>query len=101
MRSDAEMSHPLEGIAMAIAQLSPTDRETLVKMIREYLTSKGVDLTKYAEKREEIRDIKKETRDDTKEIKKESKTEIIAIRTKAQESLRIKREEMRAKIKAL
>jgi hypothetical protein len=45
---------------MAIGALSPADRATLVKMIKDYLLSKGVDPAKYTEKRDEIKEIRKE-----------------------------------------
>lgn len=87
MGSGAEMNNPGQGLMFAIGQLSLADREILVKMIREYLTKKGIDLSKYAEKREEI-----------KEVKKEARTEIKEIRNTTQDAARAKREEMRKKV---
>jgi hypothetical protein len=87
MGSGAEMNNAGQGLMLAIGHLSLADREILVKMIREYLTTKGIDLSKYAEKREEI-----------KEVKKEARTEIKEIRNTAQDAARAKREEMRRKV---
>jgi hypothetical protein len=72
---------------MAMGQLTTTDRATLVQMIRDYLTSKGIDPAKYAEKREEIKEIKKETRDT---IQSARKTHV--------DTMKAKRMEMRGKI---
>ncbi len=44
MESGADKEHQIQGLGMAISRLTPTDRDTLVKMIREYLTSKGLTL---------------------------------------------------------
>lgn len=87
-RTGTGMEAELKGIHMAMAQLSATDREALIKMIKEYLVSKGIDPTKYAEKREEIKMIKKQT-----------KEEIKASREKLKEENKAKREEMRNKVK--
>lgn len=88
--SGIEMEHDNKGLMLAIGQLSPADRTTLTKMIRDYLDSKGIDPAKYAEKREEIKAIKTETREAIKEVKKE-KTQII----------KTKREKMRSKIREI
>lgn len=77
-----------KGLMLAIGALSPTDRATLVKMIRDYLVSKGVDPAKYAEKREEIKEYRKDAHEDIKDMRK-----------KNQEAIKVKREEMKAKIK--
>ncbi len=70
-----------------MGQLTTTDRATLVQMIRDYLTSKGIDPAKYAEKREEIKEIKKETRDTIKSARKTHT-----------DTMKAKRMEMRGKI---
>ncbi len=70
--SGAVAEHPMEGIGMAIGKLTPADRDTLVKMIREYLVSKGVDLAGFADKKDAIKDMKKETKTEIKEVKKEA-----------------------------
>ncbi len=79
--------NPGKGLMLAIGQLSTTDREALMKTIREYLASKGIDMAKYVEQREEIKEVKKETR-----------TEIKEIRNTTQDAARMKREEMRKKV---
>ncbi len=80
----------LKSLHMAMAQLSPADREALVKMIKDYLVSKGIDPVKYAEKRDEIKELRKDTREDVKEMRK-----------KTREATKAKREEMREKIKEI
>ena len=44
MGTGTDMEHQIKGIGMAIGKLTPTDREALIKMIREYLTAKGITL---------------------------------------------------------
>ncbi len=90
MGSGNHMNHEMKGLHMAMKQLSVADHIALMKMIKEYLISKGVDPEKYAEMREEIKEIKKETREDIKEVRKT-----------AMDTAKTKRDEMRAKIKAL
>ena len=65
-----------KGLMLAIGALSPTDRQALMKLIRDYLVSKGIDLTKYAEKRDEMKDMKKDMHDEVKEMKKATREEI-------------------------
>ncbi len=77
----------LAGLIMAINQLSPTDRATIIKTIKEYLISKGIDPTKYAEIRKEINETRKQTQEELNEMRK-----------KALEDAKTKREEMRNKI---
>ena len=83
---------------MAIGRLSPADRDTLIKMIREYLTSKGIDLAGFADKKDEIKEVKKEIKTDNKEMKQEARTEIKTIRNATQDAMRMKREEMRKRV---
>lgn len=90
MGSGAMMERELKGLHMAMAQLSPADREALVKMIKDYLLSKGIDPAKYAEKRDEIKELRKDTHEDIKEMRK-----------KTREAAKAKREEMREKIKEM
>lgn len=87
MGSGTMMENDAKGLMLAIGALSPTDRATLIKMIKEYLLSKGIDPTKYAEKRDEIKDIRKDTH-----------TEIKEMRTTTQESVKAKRDEMKMKV---
>jgi tetrahydromethanopterin S-methyltransferase subunit D len=79
-----------KGLMLAIGALSPTDRATLVKMIRDYLLSKGVDPAKYAEKRDEIRESREDMRDKIKDMRKATR-----------EDIKKKRDEMKEKIKSL
>jgi hypothetical protein len=88
MGSGGQMDHEMMGLHMAMRQLSPADRIALVKMIKDYLLSKGIDPAKYAEMREEIKEVKKDTRSDIKDIRKT-----------AMDAAKAKREEMRGKIK--
>ena len=44
MGSGTDTEHQIQGIGMAIGKLTPTDRDALIKMIREYLVSKGITL---------------------------------------------------------
>lgn len=90
MGSGAMIERELKSLHMAMAQLSPADREALVKMIKDYLVSKGIDPVKYAEKRDEIKELRKDTREDVKEMRK-----------KTREATKAKREEMREKIKEI
>ena len=80
MGSGAMMGSGMErdgkGLMLAIGALSPTDRQALMKMIRDYLVSKGIDLTKYAEKRDEMKDMKKDMHEEVKEMKKATREEI-------------------------
>jgi hypothetical protein len=85
--SGADIEREIKGLMLAIGKLTPTDRDTLIRMIREYLTIKGIDLAQFAEKRAEI-----------KEVKKETQTAITEIRNTTQDAARAKREEMRKKI---
>lgn len=94
MGSGATGENPGQGLMLAIGKLSSTDRETLMKTIREYLTSKGIDLAQIAEKREEIKDIKKETRETIKDIVKTTQNTI-------KNSIKTKREEMRSQIREI
>jgi hypothetical protein len=69
MGTGAMMERELKGLHLAIGQLSPADREALVKMIKDYLVSKGIDPAKYAEKREEIKDAKKKLKEKNEDLK--------------------------------
>ena len=88
--SGASMERDGKGLMLAIGQLSPADREALIKMIKDYLVSKGIDPAKYAEKRDEIKDMKKDMRDEAKDMRKATREEI-----------QKKRDEMQAKIKEM
>ena len=90
MGTGAMMERELKGLHLAIGQLSPADREALIKMIKDYLVSKGIDPAKYAEKRDEIKDMKKDMRDEAKDMRKATREEI-----------QKKRDEMQAKIKEM
>jgi hypothetical protein len=79
-----------KGLMLAIGALSPADRATLVKMIRDYLVSKGVDPAKYAEKREEIKEVRKEGHGEIKDMRKKNK-----------EEMKDKRDALKAKIKEM
>jgi hypothetical protein len=79
-----------KGLMLAIGALSPADRATLVKMIHDCLVSKGVDPAKYAEKREDIKEVRKEEREEIKNMKKKNK-----------EEMKDKRDALKAKIKEL
>jgi hypothetical protein len=90
MGSGAMMERETKGLMLAIGALSPADRATLVKMIRDYLVSKGIDPAKYADMRDEIKEVRKEGRDEMKDMKK-----------KNHEEIKEKRDEMRSKIKEM
>lgn len=72
---------------MAMDKLTPADKATLVKMIRDYLTSKGITLPP--------------VRQEIKEVRKEMKEEIKDIRKNTRDALKEKRDAMQAKIKEL
>lgn len=91
------MEKKWKGLHLAMGQLSPADHATLVKMIQDYLASKGIDPAKYTEKRDEIKEVRKETRVEIKEGKEELKD----TRKKLREDAKAKREEMREKIKSI
>lgn len=88
--SGGQAEHEWKGLGLAIGALAPADREALVKIIKDYLTSKGIDPAKYAEKRDEM-----------KEIKKEAHQEIKDVRQAGRDAAKAKREEMKAKIETL
>jgi hypothetical protein len=90
MGSGGQMERDGKGLMLAIGALSPADREALMKMIKDYLMSKGIDPAKYAEKRDEIKDMKKDMRDEAKDMRKATREEI-----------QKKRDEMQAKIKEM
>ena len=101
MWSGAMMEQETKGLILAMGQLAPADRATLVKMIKDYLVSKGIDPAKYAEKRDEIKEVRKETRVEIKETRKATEEELKNARKKLQEAAKAKREEMREKIKSI
>lgn len=84
------MNQESKGLMLAIGTLSPTDRETLLKMIKDYLVSKGIDPAKYAEKRDEIREIRQEGREEIRDIKKSRN-----------DAMKMKREEMKEKVQQI
>ncbi len=88
MGSGSMMGHEMKSLHMAVQQLSPTDHAALMKMIKEYLVSKGIDPAKYADMRDEIREVKQESREEMKEMRKDN-----------QEEMKMKRDEMRGKVK--
>lgn len=88
--SGTNLEKDTKGLMLAIGALSPADRETLVKMIKDYLVSKGIDPAKYAEKRDEIKEVRKDTREAVKEMRDANRDEI-----------KQKRDEMKAKIRDL
>ena len=84
------MERDTRGLMLAIGALSPADRATLVKMIRDYLISKGIDPAKYAEKRDEMHDMKREDREEIRDIKKDYR-----------DSTKIKRKEMKERVQQI
>lgn len=80
------------GIFEGIGKLSPADRETLIKMIREYLISKGVTISDRKEMKQEIRDIKDTTKQEIKDTREAAKKEIEKKRDIMKEALEKKRE---------
>jgi hypothetical protein len=90
MGSGAMMEHETKWLMLAIGALSPADRATLVKMVRDYLVSKGIDPAKYAEKRDEIKEVRKDTHEDIKDMKKVNR-----------DAVKEKREAMKGKIQEM
>ncbi len=88
MMGASMMEHEMKGLHMAMKQLSPADHATLMKMMNDYLLSKGIDPAKYAEMRDEIKDMRQENRTEMKDMRKQN-----------QQEMKAKREEMRSKIK--
>ena len=93
------MERDTRGLMLAIGALSPADRATLVKMIRDYLISKGIDPAKYADKgwdgtikggKAEISEIKKDTREEIKDMRQTTR-----------DAMKAKRDEMMTKIKEI
>lgn len=72
-------------------KLSSTDKSELIKMIQDYLTSKGIEIPA---------DIR-ETRKDIKEARKNSRDEIKEMRKNTKDAIKAKREETRNKIKTI
>lgn len=78
---------------LAMGKLSPTDRAALIKIIHDYLVSKGITVP--------TGNITPERKTEIKEIKKDTREEVKTLRKKNQEELKNKREEARAKIRAI
>ena len=73
-----------------------------MKMVKDYLLSKGIDPVKYAEMRDEIKDTRdeiKDTRDEIKDMRKSGRDEIKDMRKSGRDATKIKREEMVQRIK--
>ena len=91
MGSGADMEHQIQGLGMAIGKLTPTDRDTLIKMIREYLTTKGLTLGT-----SEVKTNEAERKGWDGSVKgKKTATEIQAERASLLAKAKAKREEMR------
>jgi len=75
-------------LGMVISELNAVDREALLKIIRDYVISKGVDLSKLATKDKEI-----------KAVKQEARTAIQGVREEKKQIIQTKRLEMRGKIR--
>ncbi len=77
----------LHGLHLALGKLSPADRAELVKMIRNYLASKGVALPTAPAKelKKEIKEERKEIKQDRKEYLKKMKERREALREKMKE----------------
>ena len=101
VHSGMHMEHETKGLMLAIGALSPADRTILVKMIKDYLLSKGVDPAKYAEKREDIKDMKREMHDDAKEMRKDMHDKMKAMKKMTREDIQKRRDEMRAKMEGI
>ena len=99
--SGASIERDGKGLMLAIGQLSPADREALIKMIKDYLVSKGIDPAKYAEKRHEIKDMKKEMKEKMKDMRKECREKMKDLRETTREQIKEKREEMKDKIREM
>lgn len=96
----------MHGIYAGIAQLSQADREALAKIIRDYLTSKGITVVDTETMREEWKDLRKETHEDIKNLRKDLHEEYKATRlsmtvtfNQRRAALKAKREALRAKYK--
>ena len=91
MGSGTNMEHQIKGLGAAIGKLTPTDREALIQMIREYLTTKGITLGNPEVKKDET-----ERKGWDGSIKgKKTDTEIQAERAALLMKAQIKREAMR------
>lgn len=90
-RTSTGMEAELKGLHMAMGQLSTADREALVKLIKEYLVSKGIDPAKYAEKRDEIKTVRKQTKEEIKALREKQKEEIKAKRETLKKTIREKK----------
>lgn len=73
----------LHGLHLALGKLSPADRAELIKLIRNFLTSKGVSLP--TEQVKEVKQERKEMKHDKKEFLKEMKDRREALRAKMKE----------------
>lgn len=85
MGTGAMMNGEIQSLHMAMGKLSSTDKETLIKMIKDFLTSKGISITPPA--RQEIKEIRKEAKEEIKEIRKNTR-----------DALKAKRDALKAKI---
>lgn len=91
MGTGADMEKSMNGLHLAMGQLSQSDGEALMKMIREYLASKGIVMPAYQEVREmhqEVRQMRQDAKEDMKQAREQFR-----------ESMKNKREALKLKVR--
>lgn len=89
------MERELESLKYAFAKLTPEQRTELTKIVRDYITSKGITIPVTNEIRKEVKKEIKEIKKETKEAREDHKERIRA----NQEKMKKMREEMRERAK--
>lgn len=82
----------MRGVQEAIAQLSPTDREALAKIIRNYLTSKGITISDAKSIKQEVKEVKEQAKQEIKDTRDATKKAIQAKRDALKEVIKSKRD---------
>ena len=91
-RTQTGSEENFRGLSEGIGKLSPTDREALAKIIRDFLLSKGITIEARKEMRQEIKEIRDTAKKEIKETREATRKEIEQKRDLLKESLQKKRE---------
>lgn len=84
------------GLSEGIGKLSPADRETLTKIIRDFLLSKGITIEVKKDMKKEIKEIRDTAKKEIKDTREATKKEIEKKRDLLKESLQKKREALKS-----
>lgn len=88
--SGTMIDRDMDGLKMAIGKLTPEQRVELVKVIRAFFESKGIQMPTSSENKSQIKDLRNDMKDAAKTLRK-----------KTQEEIKAQRELVREKIKSL